>query len=136
MPDLQLKRHVAETRRCKRSQPLQSHQLSYDHPPYNRCTYAESRRSHITRPVKTYSTLYIYWAESGTNAYVTIGTLQGDGGKAEMIVHDDRSLLALQGPKAMEVLQPHTDTDLSKLYFSNFVTTKIGGFDCFLTRTG
>lgn len=53
-----------------------------------------------------------------------------------MTVHNDRSLLALQGPKAMEVLQPHTDADLSKLYFSNFIRVDIAGIPCFLTRTG
>ena len=53
-----------------------------------------------------------------------------------MTVHDDRSLLALQGPKAVEVLQPHTDADLSKLYFSNFIRVDIAGIPCFLTRTG
>lgn len=62
--------------------------------------------------------------------------MQSDGGKAEMTVHNDRSLLALQGPKAMEVLQPHTDADLSKLYFSNFIKVDIAGVPCFLTRTG
>jgi len=53
-----------------------------------------------------------------------------------MEVHDDRSLLALQGPLGAEVLQPHVDTDLSKLYFSNFIRTDIAGIPCFLTRTG
>ena len=53
-----------------------------------------------------------------------------------MIQHDDRSLLALQGPAAMEILQPMTDLDLSKLYFSNFVKIDIKGIPCFLARTG
>ena len=57
-------------------------------------------------------------------------------GGVEMIQHDDRSLLALQGPKAMEILQPMTDLDLSKLYFSNFVKIDIKGIPCFLARTG
>jgi aminomethyltransferase len=60
----------------------------------------------------------------------------GDGGKTELEVHDDRSLLALQGPLGAEVLQKHVDIDLSKLYFSNFVRTDIAGIPCFLTRTG
>jgi glycine cleavage system aminomethyltransferase T len=62
--------------------------------------------------------------------------VQGDGGKTEMEVHDDRSLLALQGPLGAEVLQPHVETDLSKLYFSNFIRTSIAGIPCVLTRTG
>ncbi|KAK9864651.1 hypothetical protein WJX84_008674 [Apatococcus fuscideae] len=58
-----------------------------------------------------------------------------DGG-VEMIQHDDRSLLALQGPAAMEILQPMTDLDLSKLYFSHFRKIDIKGIPCFLARTG
>lgn len=58
-----------------------------------------------------------------------------DGG-VEMIQHDDRSLLALQGPAAMEILQPMTDLDLSKLYFSQFKKIDIKGIPCFLARTG
>lgn len=61
---------------------------------------------------------------------------QSDGGKCEMTVHDDRSLLALQGPAAVETLQPLVDLDLSKVYFSNFHRLDIAGIPCFLTRTG
>ena len=54
-----------------------------------------------------------------------------------MTVHDDRSLLgSTRGLRAAEILQPHADTDLSKLYFSNFIRTDIAGIPCFLTRTG
>ena len=62
--------------------------------------------------------------------------MQSGGGKAEMVVHDDRSLLALQGPAAQEALQPLVDFDLSKFYFSNFTRLDIAGIPCFLTRTG
>ena len=62
--------------------------------------------------------------------------VQSDGGKAEMTVHDDRSLLALQGPAAVETLQPLVDLDLSKVFFSNFHRLDIAGIPCFLTRTG
>jgi aminomethyltransferase len=37
-----------------------------------------------------------------------------------MEVHDDRSLLALQGPEAAKVLQGLAKVDLTKMYFSNF----------------
>ncbi len=53
-----------------------------------------------------------------------------------MEVHDDRSLLALQGPKATTVLQTLTSTDLSKLYFSHFTRIDVGGSKCWVTRTG
>lgn len=40
------------------------------------------------------------------------------GKDVDFVVHGDRSLLAFQGPKAVDVLQPLTpDVDLSKLYF-------------------
>lgn len=63
--------------------------------------------------------------------------LQEKGKKADFIVHDDRSLLALQGPAAPEALQPHLkDLDLKKFYFSDFTTLDIAGIPCWLTRTG
>lgn len=59
-------------------------------------------------------------------------------GDVQLTVHDDRSLLALQGPKAVSCLQPLIETDLSKVYFSHFRQglTIAGVRDCFLTRTG
>ena len=51
-------------------------------------------------------------------------------------MHDDRSLLALQGPAAVETLQPLVDLDLSKVFFSNFHRLDIAGIPCYLTRTG
>lgn len=53
-----------------------------------------------------------------------------------MIVHDDRCLLALQGPAAVEVLAPLVDLDLKTFYFSNFAKVDVGGIPCFVTRTG
>lgn len=53
-----------------------------------------------------------------------------------MTVHDDRSLLALQGPAAVETMQPLVDVDLSKVYFSDFHKLNIAGIPCYLTRTG
>ena len=58
------------------------------------------------------------------------------GKDCEFIVHGDRSLLAFQGPKAVDVLQPLTDIDLSKLYFGMFTETSIAGKPVWLTRTG
>jgi aminomethyltransferase len=53
-----------------------------------------------------------------------------------MAVHDDRGLLALQGPAAQSVLQKLTSTDLSKLYFGMFARFDIKGAACWVTRTG
>jgi aminomethyltransferase len=70
-------------------------------------------------------------------AHITKHISQYAGGAA-LTVHDDRCLLALQGPKASEVLQPLVEIDLSKVYFSHFRQgLSIGGVEqCFLTRTG
>ena len=65
-------------------------------------------------------------------------SMQGEGGQVDLDVHDDRCLLALQGPKAAEVLQPllGSSLDLGKFYFSNFKRLDIGGIPAWLTRTG
>lgn len=62
--------------------------------------------------------------------------LSSFSGDVSMTLHDDRSVLAFQGPEAAEVLQQHTQEDLSKLYFGMFTKTDIGGSPCFVTRTG
>lgn len=60
-----------------------------------------------------------------------------DAGKAVgWHIHDERSLLALQGPLAPETLQKLTKEDLSKIYFGDFKIIDINGSECFLTRTG
>lgn len=62
---------------------------------------------------------------------------QDSGKKADFIVHDDRSLLAVQGPAAHDALQPLLkDLDLNSFYFSNFAILDIAGIPCWLTRTG
>lgn len=58
------------------------------------------------------------------------------GGDVSWHIHDERSLLALQGPLAAPVLQHLTKEDLSKLYFGNFKVLDINGSQCYLTRTG
>lgn len=49
----------------------------------------------------------------------------------------ERSLLALQGPKAAECLQRITDIDLSKLYFMQSTKATVAGVEtCRITRCG
>jgi aminomethyltransferase len=57
-------------------------------------------------------------------------------GDVALQIHDDRAILAFQGPEAVDVLQQHTKEDLSKLYFSMSRTMDIDGRPCFVTRTG
>ncbi|KAL4654840.1 hypothetical protein ACB092_01G409200 [Castanea dentata] len=58
------------------------------------------------------------------------------GGDVSWHIHDERSLLALQGPLAAPTLQHLTKEDLSKIYFGHFDILDINGAHCFLTRTG
>ncbi len=51
-------------------------------------------------------------------------------------MHDDRSLIALQGPAAVETLAKLTDLDLDNFFFSQFAKPNIAGIPCYLTRTG
>ncbi|KMT09774.1 hypothetical protein BVRB_6g127540 [Beta vulgaris subsp. vulgaris] len=63
-------------------------------------------------------------------------SFKSKGGDVSWHIHDERSLLALQGPLAAPVLQQMTKYDLSKFYFGEFCMTDISGVPCYLTRTG
>jgi aminomethyltransferase len=52
-------------------------------------------------------------------------------------ISDQIALLALQGPYAARILQQHTDVDLSKIKYYEFVTGKVAGVDkVYISRTG
>lgn len=51
-------------------------------------------------------------------------------------ISDDVGLLALQGPKAQEVLQPHTPVKLDGVAYYHFTTGDVAGAQCFISRTG
>lgn len=51
-------------------------------------------------------------------------------------IHDERCLLALQGPLSASALQHLMKDDLSKIYFGDFKIIEINGVQCYLTRTG
>ena len=59
----------------------------------------------------------------------------GSGAKVED-VSDDWALLALQGPKAIEILTPLTDVDLSKLRYYGFARGRVAGAPAIVSRTG
>ncbi|KAF5839808.1 hypothetical protein DUNSADRAFT_18571 [Dunaliella salina] len=61
---------------------------------------------------------------------------KAQGKQVAMTVHEDRSLLALQGPAAAEALQALTQADLSKQYFGGFNTFEAAGIPIWATRTG
>jgi glycine cleavage system aminomethyltransferase T len=61
---------------------------------------------------------------------------QAAGKQIAMEVHDDRGLLALQGPSAATVLQKLTDTNLAELFFGMFARFDIADVPCWVTCTG
>lgn len=58
------------------------------------------------------------------------------GGKVDHQVMENWGLIALQGPKAMDVLAKLTDTDLTKLVFGKSIKAKVAGADCHIARGG
>ncbi|XP_065086982.1 aminomethyltransferase, mitochondrial [Ochlerotatus camptorhynchus] len=62
---------------------------------------------------------------------------KGKDVSVEFLSSDDQSLLALQGPSAVSVLQKLCTKDLSRLYFMNSTTDSIAGVEnCRITRCG
>ncbi|HTR78302.1 MAG TPA: glycine cleavage system aminomethyltransferase GcvT [Gemmatimonadaceae bacterium] len=51
-------------------------------------------------------------------------------------VSDDTALLALQGPKAAEILQPLTNTALATIGYYHFAEGKVAGMPSIISRTG
>ena len=49
---------------------------------------------------------------------------------------DEIALLAVQGPKAQEILQALTGTDLSSIKYYHFAEGEVGGMKCTISRTG
>jgi aminomethyltransferase len=51
-------------------------------------------------------------------------------------ISDDIALLALQGPQAAKILQPHADVDLSTIKYYHHSWGHVGGMHCLISRTG
>jgi aminomethyltransferase len=59
------------------------------------------------------------------------------GPDVEVVDVSDRwALLALQGPRAVDILRPLTGTELSTLRYYGFVRAAVAGADCIVARTG
>ena len=57
------------------------------------------------------------------------------GGQLGFTLHDDRALIAIQGPKAASVLARHSSI-VDELIFMQSGPAKIGDFDCQVSRSG
>jgi len=64
------------------------------------------------------------------------GQIANSGMNVEMEIIKDHDLLAFQGPKAVTLLQKHTDYDLSKLGFFYVANMDIDGIPCQVSRSG
>ncbi len=51
-------------------------------------------------------------------------------------ISQQTSQLALQGPKAVEVLKTLTDEDIESIAYYHFIRGKVQGVDCIISRTG
>ncbi|CAM6103336.1 unnamed protein product [Calypogeia fissa] len=51
-------------------------------------------------------------------------------------VHDERAVLAVQGPLAAPTLQKITKVDVSQIYFGDFKFLDVNGSETYVTRTG
>jgi aminomethyltransferase len=51
-------------------------------------------------------------------------------------ISDEVGLIALQGPRAEEMLRQHTDAPLSTIAYYHFGVGKVAGAQCFISRTG
>jgi aminomethyltransferase len=49
---------------------------------------------------------------------------------------DDTALLAVQGPRALDVMRKLTDIDVDAIPYYNFRFGKVAGIDCMFSRTG
>ncbi len=54
----------------------------------------------------------------------------------QVLPHEDRALLALQGAKAAGVLQRHTKAGLAELKFMSSAAMTVAGAECFVSRSG
>ncbi len=62
-----------------------------------------------------------------------LGAGLGDG--IDLVVLEDRALLALQGPEAAKVMARHSP-GAAEMGFMSWEARKVAGFDCFVTRSG
>jgi glycine cleavage system T protein (aminomethyltransferase) len=80
-------------------------------------------------------------------AVVNAGTMEGDwawftkqaAGHADMTLSNDSDttgLIALQGPRALEILQPLTATKLDAIAYYHFAEGTVAGISCLISRTG
>ena len=80
-------------------------------------------------------------------AVVNAGTMESDwdwfikqaAGRSDVTLTNisaETGLIALQGPRALEILQPLTETDLGAIAYYHFADGTVAGISCLISRTG
>ena len=96
----------------------------------------------------TLDDLLIYHLDE--NRYMTVvnaGTMESDwdwftkqaAGHADVTLTNisyQTGLIALQGPRALDILQPLTETDLGAIAYYHFAEGTVAGVSCLISRTG
>ncbi|MBX3146936.1 MAG: glycine cleavage system aminomethyltransferase GcvT [Gemmatimonadales bacterium] len=75
-------------------------------------------------------------AANRAKAWEHIVDLKGGANIRLRDISDDIGLLAVQGPQAHELLQPIASVALDAIGYYHHTTGRIGGVDCFISRTG
>lgn len=77
-----------------------------------------------------------YMVVHGDGCAKTMAELSAEGKDAEVEYEGGLHLISLQGPKALELLNPHTPIDLPKMKYFHHAKTEVFGCPCILSRTG
>ena len=72
----------------------------------------------------------------GSGASMELLQESGSGRRVSIELDDDLHDLALQGPRALELLDAHAPADLAALGYFHHVDTELFGHQCTLSRTG
>jgi aminomethyltransferase len=75
-------------------------------------------------------------ASNTARAWEHIVGLKGGANVRLKDISPDVGLLAVQGPRAEELLQPLTEVPLSHIGYYRFATGEVAGAGCFISRTG
>merc|ERR1712087_767192 len=84
----------------------------------------------------------VYFVNAGnrdkdlTHIRAHLKAYKASGKDVTLTTHEDRALLAVQGPEAANTLQKLVDIDLSKMYFSDFTVAPIKGIEISIPNDG
>jgi len=77
-----------------------------------------------------------YLVIHGTGNCMAMLESSAEGKNVTVELDDSIQSVALQGPKSLEILEPHTPFDLASLKYFHLTHTTLFGFDVMISRTG